>query len=84
MDNSFKLNDGLRTARKLLLELNDSQVPTAGEFLDMITPQYMADLMCWGAIGARTTDPRFIGSWHRASLALWDSKTVQMAPSRWR
>ncbi|MFV0509987.1 MAG: 3-deoxy-7-phosphoheptulonate synthase AroG [Shewanella algae] len=56
MDISFKLNDGLRTARKLLLELNDSQVPTAGEFLDMITPQYMADLMCWGAIGARTTE----------------------------
>lgn len=56
MDNSFKLNDGLRTARKLLVDLNDSGMPTAGEFLDMITPQYMADLMCWGAIGARTTE----------------------------
>ncbi|GIU47747.1 3-deoxy-7-phosphoheptulonate synthase AroG [Shewanella algidipiscicola] len=56
MDNSFKLNDGLRTARKLLLDLNDMGVPTAGEFLDMITPQYVADLMCWGAIGARTTE----------------------------
>ncbi|GIU45347.1 3-deoxy-7-phosphoheptulonate synthase AroG [Shewanella colwelliana] len=56
MDNSFKLNDGLRTARKLLLDLNDAGVPTAGEFLDMITPQYVADLMCWGAIGARTTE----------------------------
>lgn len=56
MDNSFKLNDGLRTARKLLLELNDMGMPTAGEFLDMITPQYVADLMCWGAIGARTTE----------------------------
>ncbi|NMH65440.1 3-deoxy-7-phosphoheptulonate synthase AroG [Shewanella salipaludis] len=56
MDNSFKLNDGLRTARKLLLELNEIGMPTAGEFLDMITPQYMADLMCWGAIGARTTE----------------------------
>ncbi|CAM4132170.1 3-deoxy-7-phosphoheptulonate synthase AroG [Shewanella aquimarina] len=56
MDNSFKLNDGLRTARKLLLDLNDLGVPTAGEFLDMITPQYVADLMCWGAIGARTTE----------------------------
>ncbi|MCH4293034.1 3-deoxy-7-phosphoheptulonate synthase AroG [Shewanella sp. 3B26] len=56
MDNSFKLNDGLRTARKLLLDLNDMGMPTAGEFLDMITPQYVADLMCWGAIGARTTE----------------------------
>ena len=56
MDNSFKLNDGLRIGRKLLLDLNNLGLPTAGEFLDMITPQYMADLMCWGAIGARTTE----------------------------
>ncbi|WP_298770458.1 3-deoxy-7-phosphoheptulonate synthase AroG [uncultured Shewanella sp.] len=56
MDNSFKINDGLRTARKLLLDLNNMGMPTAGEFLDMITPQYVADLMCWGAIGARTTE----------------------------
>jgi 3-deoxy-7-phosphoheptulonate synthase len=56
MDNSFKLNDGLRIGRKLLLDLNDLGLPTAGEFLDMITPQYMADFMCWGAIGARTTE----------------------------
>lgn len=56
MDNSFKLNDGLRTARKLLVDLNGSGMPTAGEFLDMITPQYVADMMCWGAIGARTTE----------------------------
>lgn len=56
LDNSFKLNDGLRMGRKLLLDLNDSGLPTAGEFLDMITPQYMADFMCWGAIGARTTE----------------------------
>ncbi|MDF0533230.1 3-deoxy-7-phosphoheptulonate synthase AroG [Shewanella sp. A32] len=56
MDKSFQLNDGLRKARKLLLDLNDMGLPTAGEFLDMITPQYVADLMCWGAIGARTTE----------------------------
>ena len=56
MDNSFKLNDGLRIGRKLLLDINDLGLPTAGEFLDMITPQYMADFMCWGAIGARTTE----------------------------
>ncbi|MBW3137984.1 3-deoxy-7-phosphoheptulonate synthase AroG [Ferrimonas balearica] len=56
LDNSFRLNDGLRTARKLLVDLNDMGLPTAGEYLDMITPQYVADLMCWGAIGARTTE----------------------------
>lgn len=56
MDGSFQLNDGLRMARKLLLDINDSGLPAAGEFLDMITPQYVADLMSWGAIGARTTE----------------------------
>lgn len=56
LNNSFKLNDGLRMGRKLLADLNDLGLPTAGEFLDMITPQYMADFMCWGAIGARTTE----------------------------
>ena len=56
MDNSFNINDGLRLARKLLVEINDSGLPAAGEFLDMITPQYLADLMSWGASGARTTE----------------------------
>ncbi|WP_371379157.1 3-deoxy-7-phosphoheptulonate synthase AroG [Thalassotalea aquiviva] len=56
MDNSYKINDGLRMGRKLLLQLNELGLPCAGEFLDMITPQYMADLMSWGAIGARTTE----------------------------
>lgn len=56
MDNSYNINDGLRVARQLLLDINDAGMPTAGEFLDMITPQYLADLMSWGAIGARTTE----------------------------
>lgn len=56
LDNSFAINDGLRLARKLLLDLNDMGMPAATEFLDMITPQYIADLICWGAIGARTTE----------------------------
>ncbi len=56
MNNSFQINDGLRIARKLLVDINDSGLPAAGEFLDMITPQYLADLMSWGAIGARTTE----------------------------
>ncbi|MFI3246102.1 MAG: 3-deoxy-7-phosphoheptulonate synthase AroG [Ferrimonas sp.] len=56
MDDSYRINDGLRAARQLLLQLNEMGLPTAGEFLDMITPQYLGDLMCWGAIGARTTE----------------------------
>ncbi len=56
LNESYALNDGLRIARKLLLDINDMGVPTAGEFLDMITPQYVADFMSWGAIGARTTE----------------------------
>ncbi|MCW9734131.1 3-deoxy-7-phosphoheptulonate synthase AroG [Avibacterium sp. 20-15] len=56
LNNSYALNDGLRIARKLLLDINNLEVPAAGEFLDMITPQYVADFMSWGAIGARTTE----------------------------
>ncbi len=56
LDNTYKINDGLRIGLKLLLDLNNMGMPTATEFLDMITPQYMADLMSWGAIGARTTE----------------------------
>jgi 3-deoxy-7-phosphoheptulonate synthase len=56
LDGSFHINDGLRKARSLLLELNDMGMPAATEFLDLITPQYFADLISWGAIGARTTE----------------------------
>jgi len=56
MDNSFRINDGLRIARKLLWEVNELGLPAGTEFLDMITPQYIADLISWGAIGARTTE----------------------------
>ncbi len=56
LDGSFRINDGLRIARRLLLELNSMGMPAASEFLDMITPQYIADLVSWGAIGARTTE----------------------------
>ena len=55
-DESFKINDGLRIARHLLLDLANMGVPAGTEFLDMITPQYIADLVSWGAIGARTTE----------------------------
>ncbi|MDO6524310.1 3-deoxy-7-phosphoheptulonate synthase AroG [Motilimonas sp. 1_MG-2023] len=56
MNDSFQINDGLRIGRKLLLDLNELGMPTASEFLDMISPQYVGDLMSWGAIGARTTE----------------------------
>ena len=56
MDDSFDINRGLRVARKLLLDLADLGMPAGTEFLDTITPQYIADLVSWGAIGARTTE----------------------------
>ena len=56
LDQSFKINDGLRLARHLLLDLAEMGVPAGTEFLDMISPQYIAGLASWGAIGARTTE----------------------------
>jgi len=56
LDGSYKINDGLRLARNLLLDLADMGVPSGTEFLDMISPQYIAGLVSWGAIGARTTE----------------------------
>ncbi|MDE1513955.1 MULTISPECIES: 3-deoxy-7-phosphoheptulonate synthase AroG [Vibrio] len=56
LNDTYEINHGLRMARKLLLDLTDIGMPTASEFLDMITPQYVADLISWGAIGARTTE----------------------------
>ncbi len=56
LDESFQINKGLHLARKLLLDINNAGVPAATEFLDLITPQYVADLISWGAIGARTTE----------------------------
>ena len=56
LDESFKINDGLRLARRLLLDLGEMGMPAGTEFLDMIIPQYLAGLVSWGAIGARTTE----------------------------
>jgi len=56
LDGSYKINEGLRLARRLLWELAGMGLPCATEFLDVITPQYTADLISWGAIGARTTE----------------------------
>ncbi|MBT5483830.1 MAG: 3-deoxy-7-phosphoheptulonate synthase [Gammaproteobacteria bacterium] len=56
LDDSFQINEGLRTARNLLLELANKGIPAGTEYLDLISPQYVADLISWGAIGARTTE----------------------------
>jgi len=56
LDDSYEINAGLRLARQLLLDINTLGVPAGTEFLDLITPQYVADLVSWGAIGARTTE----------------------------
>ncbi|MFW5442840.1 MAG: 3-deoxy-7-phosphoheptulonate synthase AroG [Methylococcaceae bacterium] len=56
LNSSFNINKGLRVARQLLLNLNNLGVPAATEYLDLITPQYVSDLISWGAIGARTTE----------------------------
>jgi 3-deoxy-7-phosphoheptulonate synthase len=56
LDDSYDIDRGLRLARRLLLDLNDLGVPAGVEFLDILTPQYIADLVSWGAIGARTTE----------------------------
>jgi len=56
LDGSYDINRGLRVARELLLDVNELGMPAGCEFLDMITPQYIADFVSWGAIGARTTE----------------------------
>ena len=56
LDETFQINEGLRRARRVLLEISEGGLPCATEFLDPITPQFIADLVAWGAIGARTTE----------------------------
>ncbi len=84
LDGSFDINEGLDLARRFLLEVNELGMPAATEFLDTITPQYTADLVSWGAIGARTPNPKFIVNWLLGCHARLVSKTVRMATSRLR
>ncbi|MDO6460300.1 3-deoxy-7-phosphoheptulonate synthase [Granulosicoccaceae sp. 1_MG-2023] len=56
LDDSYNINDGLRMARSLLLDITQTGMPCGTEYLDLISPQYIADLVSWGAIGARTTE----------------------------
>jgi 3-deoxy-D-arabinoheptulosonate-7-phosphate synthase (EC 2.5.1.54) len=85
LDGSFDVNRGIAIARKLLLDINATGMPTATEFLDMVIGQFIADLISWGAIGARTTRVRSTVKWHRRCRARSDSKTVQtaMCKSQW-
>ena len=56
LDGSFEINKGIRIGRKLLLDIVDLEIPAGTEYLDLISPQYIADIISWGAIGARTTE----------------------------
>ena len=56
LDESYRIDEGLRIARQLLIEINRVGLPAGSEFLDVISPQYIGDLISWGAIGARTTE----------------------------
>ena len=56
LDGSFKINKGIRLARQLLIDLSEMEIPCGHEFLDLVSPQYVSDLISWGAIGARTTE----------------------------
>ncbi len=56
LDESYRIHEGLRIARQLLVDINRLGVPAGSEFLDVISPQYIGDLISWGAIGARTTE----------------------------
>ena len=56
LDGSFKINKGIKIARKLLIDLAEMEIPCGHEFLDLVSPQYVSDLISWGAIGARTTE----------------------------
>jgi 3-deoxy-7-phosphoheptulonate synthase len=66
MDGTYAINKGLRLGRSLLLEINKLGLPVGCELLDTISPQFVSDLMTWGAIGARTTESQL----HRSDLYL--------------
>jgi 3-deoxy-7-phosphoheptulonate synthase len=82
LDGTFRINEGLRIARQLLLDLNEMGMPVGCEFLDMITPQYLADLVSWGAIGARTTESRSVS--RTAPTATSGSRSMRSVPRRRR
>jgi 3-deoxy-7-phosphoheptulonate synthase len=83
LDGSFAINEGLRLARKLLLEINRMGVPCGTEFLDLLSPQYISDLIAWGAIGARTTESQTHRQLASGLSCPSDSRTAPTARSAW-
>ena len=79
LNGSYRVNHGLELARKLLLQVNELGVPTATEFLDMVTGQFIADLISWGAIGARTTESQI----HREMASALSCPYVPLARQKW-
>ena len=76
LDGSYDINRGLRIARQLLLDLNNQGMPAATEFLDMITPQYVADLISWGPSAHAPPKARYTASWPLVCPARWASRTA--------
>ena len=79
LNGTYDINRGLRVARELLLDITERGVPAGCEFLDMITPQYIADFVAWGAIGARTTESQVHRELASGLSCPWDSRTVRTA-----
>lgn len=84
LNGTFELNEGLRLARKLLSDVNDLGVPAAGEFLDMITPQYLADFMSWGRLVPEPQNHRCTVSLPQVYLVQLVLKMARMAGSESR
>ena len=78
LNNTYKVNDGLHMARQLLLEINKLRLPCGYEILDSITPQYISDLIAWGAIEPVQRKARFIVKLYRGCRCLSDSKIQRM------
>ncbi len=85
LNGSYRVNHGIELARRLLLQVNELGVPTATEFLDMVTGQFIADLISWGAIGRAPLKARSTVKWPQRSPARLDLKTAPTAirASRW-
>ena len=82
LDGTFDINFGLRQARRLLLALNDMGMPASTEFLDMITPQYYADLISWAPSARAPPKAKCTASWPAAFPAPWALKTAPTATSK--
>ncbi len=79
LNGSYRVNHGIALARRLLLQVNELGVPTATEFLDMVTGQFIADLISWGRLAPARPKARSTVKWHRLSPARWASRTVPTA-----